>query len=287
MKKNLIISFSGGLTSAFMARYLMLSEKYKDYNKIVLFANTGKEREETLEFVKQCDDAFGLNVVWLEAVIDPRKGKGTKHKIVNFETAARNGEPFIEVIKKYGIPNKKFIHCTRELKLRPMESYIKSLNLKNNFVTSIGIRADETVRINWKNAKEERKIYPLATEIRVDKMTVRRFWEKQPFNLKLKDYQGNCDFCYKKSTRKLLTLIKEDRTAFDWWIEQETKHADGNSFFRENKTGLDLVKMSEGRFNLAVDEFEEEKQKKQMSIFGNTADEFSNLDIGAGCFCAE
>jgi hypothetical protein len=34
----------------------------------VVFANTGQEREETLEFVKQCDDHFGFGTVWIEGV---------------------------------------------------------------------------------------------------------------------------------------------------------------------------------------------------------------------------
>ena len=54
-----------------------LIEKYKDKRDIhVVFANTGKEREETLLFVHQCDVHFGFNTVWVETEINPEFGKG-------------------------------------------------------------------------------------------------------------------------------------------------------------------------------------------------------------------
>lgn len=62
----LIISFSGGRTSAFMS--LFLKKYYENSNRELhfIFANTGKEREETLEFVNKCSKEFDLNVIWLE-----------------------------------------------------------------------------------------------------------------------------------------------------------------------------------------------------------------------------
>ena len=77
----------------------------------------------------------------------------------------------------------------------------------SDYKTAIGIRYDERKRINWETAKRENYIYPLATTHRVNEMMVRKFWDKQCFDLNLKDYQGNCDFCWKKSDRKLITLI--------------------------------------------------------------------------------
>jgi 3'-phosphoadenosine 5'-phosphosulfate sulfotransferase (PAPS reductase)/FAD synthetase len=104
MKKKLVISFSGGETSGFMAQWI-LKNKQDEYDIVCVFANTGQENEETLEFFEKCDKEFNLNLVWVEAVINPEKGKGVRHKIVNFDTASRNGEPFEDAIKKYGMVN--------------------------------------------------------------------------------------------------------------------------------------------------------------------------------------
>ena len=49
--KLLVCTFSGGRTSAFMGKLLQEMPKYKDYQKVYIFANTGKEKEETLEFL--------------------------------------------------------------------------------------------------------------------------------------------------------------------------------------------------------------------------------------------
>ena len=62
MKKLLVCTFSGGRTSAFMCQFLNMYKKYKKYDKVFLFANTGKEREETLQFINKCDKEWGLGV---------------------------------------------------------------------------------------------------------------------------------------------------------------------------------------------------------------------------------
>src|SRR4051812_21794137 len=115
--KTLLISFSGGRTSAYMTKLILESNQYDDFIKIVLFANTGKERNETLDFVNECDHRWNFGTVWIESVVHHDERKGSTHKIVTYETASRQGQPFEDVILKYGIPNAAFPHCTRELKL--------------------------------------------------------------------------------------------------------------------------------------------------------------------------
>ena len=111
--ENLLVSFSGGETSAFMAQWLNRHYKEYGYKRIVfVFANTGLENEETLEFVKACDEYFGLNIHWLEAKVVFEKGVGTGYNEVDFESANRDGKPFEDMIKKYGIPNQANLHCT-------------------------------------------------------------------------------------------------------------------------------------------------------------------------------
>ena len=165
----LVISFSGGRTSAYMTKLLL--DKYSGKREIlVIYANTGKEREETLEFIHNCDLHFGFKTVWIETVM--RIGKyinGKKHiftnqewkrikrrhsnnqqkrlgwcqtnlldtscaafnigctfKVVDFKTASRKGEPFEDIIQKFGIPNPATPHCSREMKKNPITKYIQS-----------------------------------------------------------------------------------------------------------------------------------------------------------------
>ena len=81
--KNLIVSFSGGETSAYMTYQLLhdwnFCSQWADIK--VVFANTGEEAEETLEFVKECDEKFNFNTVWLE---DDRSLKRTYTNVFFF-----------------------------------------------------------------------------------------------------------------------------------------------------------------------------------------------------------
>ena len=281
MKKDklLLCTFSGGRTSAFMGKLLMELPKYKEYDKVFIFANTGKEKEETLNFINKCDTEWGLNVVWLEAIVDPEKGKGTKHKVVSFKTAARNGEPFIDIVKKYGIPNPFMSICTRELKQRPMDSYVKSLGYKH-ITTAIGIRFDERHRKSIR-AKETNTIYPLCDDLPVDSSFIRNWWDRQCFDLELKDYEGNCDLCFKKSVRKRLTMIKENPQAAKWWVDVEEKYADEKHprwDLRSNKTMTELVEMANNHFKIIKDKHEE--SKNQISLFNDI-----DMDFETDCFC--
>ena len=277
--KLLVCTFSGGRTSAFMGQFLNNYDKYRDYDKVFLFANTGKEKEETLEFINQCDKQWGLNVVWLEAKINKEKGKGTDYKVVDFKTASRNGEPFEEMLKAYPMPNPFVSNCTRELKQIPMNKYIKSLGY-DEVITAIGIRHDERHRKSIK-AKEQGFVYPLCDDIKVDGKFIRNWWDKQCFDLQLKDYEGNCDLCFKKSLRKRLTIIKENPESAKWWADMEDKYGDDKYprfDLRTNKTVSEIIDLSKQSFREIKDQHEVSKQ--QTSLFDDL-----EMDIETDCFC--
>jgi len=190
-KETLFVSFSGGRTSAYMCWWL-LKNKADKYNFIFLFANTGQEHENTLKFVDQCDKAFGLNLVWLEAVVNPEKGKGTGHKVVSYSDAATSGEPYLEVCKKYGIANADYPHCTRELKIAPMEHYMASIGFSRDYKRCVGIRSDEIDRMDINAIESGKIIYPLIKWKPTTKAEIRHWWAEQDFDLEVDEHYGNC-----------------------------------------------------------------------------------------------
>lgn len=225
IKNNrLLISFSGGETSAYMAQRLL--KEYKNTCEIiVLFANTGQEAEETLNFVQRCNKEFALNVIWLEAKVNATRGKGTEALLTNHLCASRDGEPFRAVISKYGIPNRANPVCTRELKIAPMQNYLRSIGWrKNEYTTAIGIRADELDR-QREDAEKNNIIYPLI-DWNIDKPAINRFWESQDFRLNLKSWEGNCKTCWKKSNRKLYQIAKDHPEWFDFFQAMEAQYKD-------------------------------------------------------------
>lgn len=239
MKPKLFISFSGGQTSGYMT-HKILAERSHKYDIQVVFANTGQENEETLAFVNACNLYWDLDVTWVEAVTHHHDRRGCTHRIVDFETASRNGEPFEDMIRKYGIPNKAYPHCTRELKLNPMTSYIKSLGW-TDYYTAVGIRTDEARR-RAKNATSKGVSYPLIDWWPTDKSEVNDFWAAMPFGLGLEEHQGNCKWCWKKSFRKHFQLLAENPVQYDFPERMEHEYptaghnVDGTPrvFFRQN-----------------------------------------------------
>ena len=280
--KLLVCTFSGGRTSAFMGQFIKNYSKYDEFDKVFIFANTGKEKQETLDFINKCDKEWNLNIVWLEAKVIHEKGKGTNYKIVDYETASKNGEPFEDMLNKYPIPTNFGSNCTRELKISPINKYVKSLGYKEVY-TAMGIRFDERHRES-NTAEKQNIIYPLINDVQVDAMFIRSWWDKQPFDLQLKDYEGNCDLCFKKSLRKKLTIIKENPKVADWWQKMEQKHGTDKiprfELAVNGKKGhsiKELVELAKKPFQTVEDIYE--LNKKQSTLFD------FNLDSERDCFC--
>lgn len=248
-----VISFSGGRTSAYMLYRVLVAGLQPDVH--VIFANTGKERIETLDFVHEIETRWQVPIIWVEyyrtrlpkyrspdreqAALRARQhvdrhygepGPEMGYRIVTWETAARNGEPFENLIDMVALPSVTMRLCTQEMKIRPIRKHMMALGY-DFWSNVIGLRADEPKRIaRMRNAHESRydHVLPLA-DAGVRKEQVLDFWAHQPFDLGLPldengdTYAGNCDLCFLKSTGKRQRLVAENPEALQWWIDQETR----------------------------------------------------------------
>jgi len=277
--EKLFISFSGG-RSSFVMTDLLLSEQKPDREIAVAFCNTGLEHEATLDFVNDCDRHWGGVVVWLESVFHG-VGKGVTHKIVDFNTASRRGEPFEAFIAKHGIPNATTPQCTARLKLDCIFSYRRA----NNWLacpTAIGIRADEIDRQS-KHMERDNLIYPLIDRGFTKEM-VNAYAAKFPFDLKIpNDAYGNCVTCWKKSDRKLFTIAIESPHYFDFFRRMDSEYGNfktdcaaaspqGNRrFFRGHRTTQDILDQAHQT------QFEPYSDEMQRTIWNEL------IDVGAAC----
>ena len=77
LKEPTIISFSGGRTSAYLLYQIIQAHngELPDYVYPV-FANTGKEISQTLDFIKDCSEHWGCKVYWMELYNIIEDGKG-------------------------------------------------------------------------------------------------------------------------------------------------------------------------------------------------------------------
>lgn len=229
------ICFSGGRTSGYMLHQILEANGGLPPDCHVTFQNTGKEAEETLEFVDDVSRNFRVKIDWLEwdGFIPPGRS-ACNFRIVDFETASRRGEPFDLLTTQLGyLPNPTQRVCTANLKVKTGQAFMKFLGYESwdNFM---GIRFDEPRRIARMRAPGRdnsggEPVMPLA-DMRITKRHVGAFWKRMPFDLKLYNDngttpRGNCDLCFLKRKNQVLSLIREKPASAQWWIDQERKIA--------------------------------------------------------------
>ena len=267
-----VISFSGGRTSAYMLWRILQSNDGLPDDAIVCFANTGKEEEATLQFVKDCSDKWNVPITWLE--FQQAEEPKDRFKVVTFETASRNGEPFWDLIHQSTgyLPNPVARVCTAQLKIRTIHNYCKSIGFKHNEnMDWIGIRADEPRRA----AKVDISRVPLFAD-KITRHDISYFWNKQNFDLGLPNMNGvtmhgNCDLCFLKPAHQIQSLIQEKPERAIWWIEAEKSVQTSNKSFGDG-----------GRFR------KDRPSYQQMYDYAmNQSDMFDKDEESIPCFCGD
>lgn len=270
-----LISFSGGRTSGYMLKKIIDAYKGELPEDIyVVFANTGKEMPQTLDFIKDCEQKWNTKIYWIELydVDKDAKGDGTdgwmfKYKLVDYDTASRNGEPFEKLIKHYKkLPNSTNRFCTFLLKQRAIV-WFERLKGYKNIDQVIGLRADEPRRVHRiKGRNGKAHYYTPLYEAKVIQADVQNFWKENNFDLNLLATDkhtlfGNCDMCFLKGKGQLLEMLKHREDLADWWIEKERET---NKTFKYDISYKQMIEIK----NL---------QEKQQSLFFD--------DESVDCFC--
>jgi len=270
-----LISFSGGRTSGFMLWQILQAYEGKLPDDIhVVFANTGKEMPQTLDFVRDCEEKWNCKIHWIELydVDKNAQGKGTqgwmfKYKFVDYETASRNGEPFEKLIDHYGkLPNSTNRFCTFLLKQRAIIWFEREIG-HVNINQVIGLRADEPRRVHRiKDRNGKAEYYTPLYDAKIMQKDIQDFWKNNNFDLNLiasdkHTLFGNCDMCFLKGKGQLLQMLKHREDLAHWWVQQEQ---------RTNKT------------------FKYDISYQQMIEIKNEEDKQQNLffdDESVDCFC--
>lgn len=218
---NVQIAFSGGRTSAYMLHQIMWANGGIPDRARVVFCNTGREMPQTLDFVADCGDRWGVNIVWLEYAAE-----APGFITVDHNSASRDGAPFEALIRKRKfLPNQQARFCTTELKIRPAAKYLRGLGW-DAWTSCLGIRADEPRRLGKPQPKERWTNWMPLAEAGVSRHDVAAFWAAQPFDLELPNvggncWLGNCDGCFLKSEAHVAAFTREFPERAEWWERME------------------------------------------------------------------
>ena len=226
-----VVNVSGGRTSGYMLRKILDAHggALPDHAEAI-FANTGKERPETLDFLARMQAEWGVRITWLEyryrtesrgGAADPKN----HYEIVSHNSASQKGEPFDQLIaQKIMLPNQNVRVCTYELKVSTIRRYILRHHglKKKEFMNVLGIRHDEPRRWNKAAVEECGTNWPLVMD-RVTKEIVYAFWNQQSFNLGIPSWMGNCDLCFLKGKNNLLRTLRQNPSVGSWWSAKEAQ----------------------------------------------------------------
>lgn len=268
-----LISFSGGRTSAYMLKKIVDAHGGTLPDDVhVCFANTGKEREETLRFVHECATRWGVRVRWLE--FRSRKTSlpvDQRFEEVGYNSASRAGEPFEALIRdKQHTPNAVMRWCTQELKVRVMKWFMQSLGY-DAWVNIIGLRHDEPHRVA-KSRIKPRECWSNALPLddaKVSNRDVRAFWAQQDFDLNLLPFEGNCDGCFLKARPKLWEIERTAPGTLQWWSDME--QGPGKGRFVTEYSYAELIR----------------DVRRQPDLFaGGLFDNDPDMDAECGLWCA-
>ena len=255
--EDAVISFSGGRSSGFLLHKVIQAYDgtLPDHIKVI-FCNTGKEMPQTLDFVEDCSQKWNVPIVWLEY-----RSK-RKFRVVDYDTASKNGEPFEMMIDdKKMLPHPCARFCTSELKVLTIERYMKSIEI-DEWSTYVGIRADEPLRAAKMKMKRD-YLVPFSKD-NITKKEINNFWQDNNFDLKLPNHGNfsNCDLCFLKGLSIKKSIADESPRSVIWWMNQEKKL---NHTFRKDHPSYQQIYENAG---------------KQQDFFG--AD-----DETIACFCGD
>lgn len=250
---SLMVTVSGGRSSAMMARHIQTNEKYANYEKVFVFCNTGMERPETIDFLKNIEKYWEMPIVKIEGVYSNDLGTGVKYKIVDWKNMNMTAKPFSKMIEHKnkvifdGLPNQYAPYCSENLKTLPAKKLCDDIFGVNKYKIAIGFRKEDMPkRISWAEIKEQKqKIFPLLTDFYnpISQLDLNKYWKKQPFKLEMHGKYGNCELCWKKSDNNLIENILYGTRFIEWFEKEEQKY--NSVSFRGHKSIADLVKLSE------------------------------------------
>lgn len=191
-----VLGVSGGKDSAALAVYMRQHHPELDID--YFFTDTGKELPEVYEFLGRLEGFLGKSILRLNPDRD-----------------------FDFWLKQYNnfLPSPQTRWCTRQLKLRPFEHWLKPMLEEGKKVYSyVAIRGDEEYREGYSSKHENLKIVLPFKDDGIDKPGVHEILESSGLGLpKYYDWRSRsgCTFCFYQQKIEWVRLKEQHPEAFE------------------------------------------------------------------------
>lgn len=191
-----VLGLSGGRDSAALAVYMR--HYFPEIDVEYFFTDTGKELPEVYEFLGRLEGVLGKPILRLNPDRD-----------------------FDFWLKQYNtfLPSAQTRWCTRQLKLRPFEQWIRPMLEEGRHVTSyVAIRADEEYREGYTSKHDNLVVKLPLKEAGVDKAGVMEILDSSGLGLP-RYYEwrtrSGCTFCFFQQKIEWVRLRERHPEAFD------------------------------------------------------------------------
>ncbi len=211
-KEHHVLGLSGGRDSAALAVHMR--ESHPELEVKYFFTDTGKELPEVYEFLVKLEGFLGQPIIRLNPDRD-----------------------FDFWLKQYNnyLPSPQSRWCTRQLKLRPFEQWVRPMLEAGDVVNSyVAIRADEEYREGYTSKHENLKVKLPLKEAGIDKEGVLDLLEGT--GLGLPEYykwrsRSGCTFCFFQQKIEWVRLLEYHPDYFEEAKGYEKNALDNGSPF--------------------------------------------------------
>lgn len=233
--KRHVLGLSGGRDSAALAIYMRQHEPEKDFE--YFFTDTGKELPEVYEFLGRLEGFLGKPIIRLNPDRD-----------------------FDFWLKQYNnfLPSPQTRWCTRQLKIRPFEAWIRpSLESGIRIVSYVAIRADEEYREGYTSTHENLTVKLPFREAGIDKAGVLEILDSSGLGLP-RYYEwrtrSGCTFCFFQQKIEWVRLMERHPEAFEEAKRYEKNAVDhGSPFTWSNGESLEELARPERIVEIRTD----------------------------------
>jgi len=260
-KEKHVLGLSGGRDSAALAVYMR--QHYPELDIEYFFTDTGKELPEVYEFLGRLEGFLGKPILRLNPDRD-----------------------FDFWLKQYNnfLPSPQTRWCTRQLKLRPFEHWLRPILEEGTHVFSyVAIRADEEYREGYSSKHKNLKILLPFKEAGIDKPGVLDILEASGLGLpRYYDWRSRsgCTFCFYQQKIEWVRLKEQHPEAFEEAKSYEKDAvAQGSPFTWSQGESLEELTRPE-RVKQIKEDYEKrlarQKAKRQLNPL---RDDDDNIDI--------